>query len=272
LLRYYWKVAATILPHLKDRPLILRRNPNGIAAPGFFQHDVDVKERSEFVQTLTSVAENGRKIDYVICNNPATLLYLANMGTIAQNPWNSRAASLDNPDWIVFDLDPGDVEYRVVCDLALAVRDVLGRVGLEAYPKTSGSHGMHVYVPLRPKHTYEQAAGFAERLAARVVKENPRLATLERSKSKRSKKLIYLDHLQNARGKSVASAYSVRARPGAPVSTPLNWAEVRRGVDPARFTMLTLPARLAKIGDLFAPVLQKKQALDSAMERLGDLE
>jgi len=269
LLRYYWKVAATILPHLKDRPLILTRNPNGIAAPSFFQHDVDVSELPSFVQTVTSEAENGRMIDYVVCNNAATLLYLANMGTIAQNPWHSRTGSLDNPDWIVFDLDPGDVGYRMVCDLALAVRGVLEGLGLQAYAKTSGSRGMHVYVPLRAKYTYEQVAAFAERLAARVVAENPLLATLERSKSKRSKKLIYLDHLQNARGKSVASAYSVRARPGATVSTPLKWAEVERGVDPAKFTMLTLPARLARTGDLFAPVLQRKQSLDHALARHG---
>jgi bifunctional non-homologous end joining protein LigD len=268
LLRYYWKAAATILPYLKDRPLILTRNPNGIAAPGFFQHDVDADELPEFVQTLTAEAENGRMIDYVICSNPATLLYLANIGTIAQNPWNSRARSLDNPDWIVFDLDPGEVDFRQVCDLALAVRDVLERLGLAAYAKTSGSRGMHLYVPLLPKYTYEQAAGFAARLAAQVVQGNPRLATLERSKRKRSKKLIYLDHLQNARGKTVASPYSVRARPGAMVSTPVTWAEVRRGVDPAKFTIVTLPARLAKTGDLFAPVLQKKQSLEIALHWL----
>jgi bifunctional non-homologous end joining protein LigD len=127
---------------------------------------------------------------------------------------------------------------------------------------------MHVYVPLRPKYTNEQAAGFAERLAARVVEANPGLATLERSKSKRSKKLIYLDHLQNARGKSVASAYSVRARPGATVSTPLTWAEVKRGVDPSKFTIRTLPGWLAKTGDLFATVLRQKQSLERALERL----
>ncbi len=268
LLRYYWTVSETILPYLKDRPLILTRNPNGIAAPGFFQHDVDVDDLPEFVQTLTSEAENGRMIDYVVCNNAATLLYLANLGTIAQNPWNSRAGSLDNPDWIVFDLDPGEVPYRQVCDLALAVREALEGLGLAVYPKTSGSHGMHLYVPLKPHYNYEQAAAFAERLAARVVKANPKLATLERSKGKRSKKLIYLDHLQNARGKSVASAYSVRARPGATVSTPLTWEEVKRGVDPAKYTIKTLPARLAQKGDLFAPVLKKKQGLEQALKRL----
>ncbi|MEP7356125.1 MAG: non-homologous end-joining DNA ligase [Anaerolineales bacterium] len=271
LLRYYWTVADTILPYLKDRPLILTRNPNGIAAPGFFQHDVEVAGLPKFVHTVTTEAENGRMIDYVVCNNAATLLYLANLGTIAHNPWNSRVDSPNHPDWIVFDLDPGTVAYRQVCDLALAVRDMLEQVGLTAYPKTSGSHGMHLYVPLRPEYTYEQAARFAERLAARVVKANPKLATLERSKSKRSKKLIYLDHLQNARGKTVAAAYSVRARPGATVSTPLTWAEVKRGVDLAKFTIRTLPARLAKQGDLFAPVLRQKQSLAPALARLDAL-
>jgi bifunctional non-homologous end joining protein LigD len=149
---------------------------------------------------------------------------------------------------------------------------VLDRVGLEACAKTSGSRGLHVYVPVKPVYTYELAADFAERAAALVVAENPGSATLERSKKKRAGDLIYLDHLQNARGKSVAAPYSVRARPGATVSAPLTWREVKRHVEPGEFTLKTMPKRLGRSGDLFEPVLRKKQNLERARQRLGKLQ
>ena len=269
LLRYYWRVSKTLRPHLADRPLILKRYPNGADAPSFFQHDVN--DVPSYVRTVQAEAENGRQIDYVICDNAATLLYLANLGTIEQNPWNSRAADWDHPDWIVLDLDPGEVEFRTICDLALGVKDVFERLGLDCYPKTSGSRGMHVYVPLQPTYSYEEAAQFAQRVAEVVVRENPRLATLERSKRKRPPQRIYVDYLQNARGKSVASAYSVRARAGATVSTPLKWTEVKRGVDPTDYTLQTVPARITRLGDLFKPVLRQKQRLEAAQKQLAAL-
>lgn len=271
LLRYEWQVSSHKLPYLAGRPLILKRHPSGIAGPSFFQHDVNAAPG--FVRTVRLESETGREIDYVIADTPATLLYMANLGAIAQNPWHSRVGKLDCPDWVVFDLDPGKgVAFGSICDLALAVKDMLDRLGLEGCAKTSGSRGLHIYVPLRPVHAYEAVAPFAEGVAARVVAENPSLATLERSLDKRPAGTIYVDHLQNARGKSMAAPYSVRSQPGATVSTPLTWREVKRHVDPHDYTIKTVPRRLGRVGDLFAPALSKKQGLARARQRLARLQ
>jgi len=269
LLRYYFTVAPALLPYLRDRPLILQRHPNGIADPSFYQHDVDAVP--DFVSTFATPAESGKVVDYAVGNNLATLLYLVNLGTIAQNPWHSRVPSIDYPDWIVFDLDPHEVEFAAVQELALGVKALLDRLGLASYPKTSGASGMHLYVPIAPLYSYEQVAQFAELVARHATKEYPQLGTLERSLKKRRGGRIYLDHLQNARGKSVVAPYSVRAQAGATVSTPLTWAEVERPVSPRDFTIVTLPQRLTQRGDLFAPVLTQKQELSEAIERLEDL-
>jgi bifunctional non-homologous end joining protein LigD len=217
------------------------------------------------VQTYTSETEEGRSIDYVLCQNRATLLYLANMGTIAMNPWNSRVSTSDRPDWMVFDLDPGQVTFDVVCQTALAVKAVLDRLGLKSLAKTSGSRGIHVYVPLKPVHPYEQVAEAAERIARQVVDEQPDIATVERAKRSRPTNKVYVDFLQNAHGKSVASVYSVREHAGATVSAPLDWREVKAGRDMAAFNIKTMPQRLEKRGDLFKAVLQGKQELKKAV-------
>jgi bifunctional non-homologous end joining protein LigD len=272
LLRYYWQIADALLPHLKDRPLILKRYPSGVDQASFFQHDVNTQDLPPFVRTVASRTEDGRQIDYVLCQNRATLLYLANMGTLAMNPWHSRAGRLDCPDWVVFDLDPGEVGFEAVCDTALAVKSALDRLGLQAWPKTSGSRGLHIHVPLKPGVPYDQAAEFAERVARLVAREHSGIATVERVKKKRPAGAVYVDFLQNARGKSVVAPYSVRARPGATVAAPLDWAEVRRCPDLAKFTLKTMPRRLAQKGDLFKPVLAGRQRLDEALERLEELE
>jgi bifunctional non-homologous end joining protein LigD len=178
--------------------------------------------------------------------------------------------SIDRPDWIVFDLDPHEVEFAAVQELALGLKDFLDGLGLASYPKTSGASGMHVYVPIASLYSYEQVAQFAEVLARRVVEKYPQLGTLERSLKKRKGGRIYLDHLQNARGKSVVAPYSVRAQAGATVSTPLTWTEVEHPLRPGEFTLTTLPQRLTQRGDLFAPVLAKKQDLSAAIEKLED--
>jgi bifunctional non-homologous end joining protein LigD len=269
LLRYYYEVAPSLLPYLKGRPLILVRYPNGITAPSFYQHDVNAVPA--FAQTFSATAESGRVVDYVVCENLATLLYIVNLGTIAQNPWLSRAESPDTPDWIVFDLDPYEVNFATVQEMALRLKDLLDRLGLVSYPKTSGASGMHVYVPIEPLYTYEQVAHFAELVALVAVRENPRLATLERSLKKREVGYIYFDYLQNARGKSVVAPYSVRARPGAPVSTPLEWQEVQRPLSPQDFTLRNVPRRLVQQGDPFKPVLTHKQRLGEALRELEKL-
>lgn len=269
LLRYYFTLAPALLPYLRERPLILKRHPHGITGQSFYQHDVDAVP--DFVETFSTPAESGKVVDYAVCNNLATLLYLVNLGTIAQNPWHSRVQSIDRPDWVVFDLDPYKVEFAAVQELALGLKVLLDGLGLASYPKTSGASGLHVYVPIASLYSYEQVAQFAEFVARHVVEKYPRLATLERSLKKRKGGTIYFDHLQNARGKSVVAPYSVRAQAGATVSTPLTWAEVKRPLSPHEFTLATLPQRLTQHGDLFTPVLTQKQELGEAVEKLEDL-
>ncbi len=180
---------------------------------------------------------------------------------------------LEHPDWFVFDLDPGEgVAFETICDVAVTTRDVLARVGLDSYPKTSGSRGVHVYVPVEPKYDYESIAELAEQLATVVAREQSEVATVERSKRKRGAGMIYVDHMQNARGKSVVAAYSVRPKPGATVSAPLEWKEVeRKKIKTSDFDIRNMLRRLERKGDLFEPVLKKKQRLEGVFERARGL-
>jgi len=272
LIDYYHQTADFILPYLKDRPLIMKRYPTGINGQSFHQHDVD--EVPEYVRTIKLEAQDAgpHSVDYVVCDNVQTHLYLANLGAIERHPWHSRIGSLEFPDWFVFDLDPGDeVEFETICDVAMIAHDVIGGLGLESYVKTSGSRGIHIYVPVKPKYDYDRIAKLAEQIAKKVAAETPKTATVERSKTKRKNDQIYVDHLQNAYGKSVVAPYSVRPKPGATVSTPLKWKEVKlKKVSTKDFTIKNMRERLKKKGDLFAPVLSNKQELDEAFERLKD--
>lgn len=268
LIKYYYDIAEYILPYLKERPLILKRFPNGIHEQFFYQHDVD--DAPTFVRRAPIEAEDGRVIDYAVCDNRATLLYLANLGAIAQHPWHSRVGDLDHPDWVVFDLDPQKAEFPVICDVALALKALLENLGLESYAKTSGSRGIHLYIPIQPIYSYEQVARFAERVATRLVREHTDIATLERSIKKRKGGHVYIDHLQNARGKSLVAPYSVRERAGATVAAPLDWKEVKSGLTPQAFTIKTMSERLKKKGDLFKSLLRKRQRLDEAMKRVEE--
>ena len=270
LIDYYYQVADFILPYLKDRPLIMKRYPTGINGQFFHQHDVN--DVPEYVRTVRLEAqdEGPHSVDYVVCDNIQTHLYLTNLGAIERHPWHSRIGSLEFPDWFVFDLDPGEeVEFETICDVAMIAHDVVGQLGLESYVKTSGSRGIHIYVPIKPKYDYDRVAGLAEQIAKMIAVDAPRSATVERSKSKRKKNQIYVDHLQNAYGKSVVAPYSVRPKPGATVSTPLEWKEVKlKKVSTKDFTIKNMLERLKKKGDLFAPVLTDKQALEEAFEKL----
>ncbi|MGB7921672.1 MAG: non-homologous end-joining DNA ligase [Pyrinomonadaceae bacterium] len=268
LIRYYYEVSKYILPYLKDRPLIMKRYPNGIDGPSFHQHDVD--EAPAYVSTARIDVEEGHEVDYIVGDNTATLLYMANLGAIERHPWHSRVHDLAHPDWFVFDLDPDKtVEFKTICELALKTRDVLSRIGLESYAKTSGSRGIHVYVPVKPVYSYEDVALLAERIATRVAAENSEIATVERSLKKRNRGQIYVDHMQNARGKSVVAPYSVRPRNGATVSAPLEWTEVKRKkITISDFTIKSIGRRLSAKGDLFKPVLTKGQSLDDAFEEV----
>ena len=268
LIAYYRAVAPWLLPHLKDRPLILKRYPNGIDAPPFYQHDV--KTAPYFVSTM-EVQEATGKINYALCQNEASLLWLANMGVIPQNPWLSRVPHLDRPDWIVFDLDPQEVAFPEVCKMALFLKEILDGLSLKSFPKTSGSRGIHVYVPLKPGYDFDQGLDFAQLVGALVVKRKPDAFTVERSLKLRKRDRIYFDCMQNSMGKSVASVYSVREKPGATVSAALDWAELKRGVSMRDFDIRTMPKRLAKKGDLFADVLKVKNGLEGAFKKLQKL-
>jgi bifunctional non-homologous end joining protein LigD len=269
---YYHRMHTWILPHLKDRPQSLYRTPDGAGKPGFFQKDAP-ETIPDFVRTVPvyTEAKGGRTIDYILCNDLATLLYLANLGCIELNPWTSRVKHLDRPDHLVMDLDPSKGNtFDDVVEAALAVKVVLDRIGAEGLCKTSGSTGLHVYIPVR-RYTYTELAPFAKRIMQVVNSMLPRTTTLERSLSKRSARHLYLDHLQNRQGQTLASVYSIRPRPGATVSTPLHWDEVRPGLDPKAFDIHTVPARVEQLGDLFTGVHGKGLDLARCSKRLDEL-
>lgn len=274
LVRYYHEISRYILPYLEDRPLIMRRYPSGIGGQSFHQHDIH-QEAPGFMRTAALEVEDGgaHTVDYIAGSNEATLLYMANLGVIEQHPWHSRVEDLEHPDWFVFDLDPSEgVEFGTICGVALTTREVLARVGLESYAKTSGSRGIHVYVPVKPAYAYEQIAELAEQVATAVAREQKDVATVERSKRKRGARMIYVDHMQNARGKSVAAPYSVRPKPGATVSAPLEWKEVERGkIKTADFHIGNMLRRVESKGELFKPVLKKAQKLESAFDKAREL-
>jgi bifunctional non-homologous end joining protein LigD len=267
---YYNSISKYILPYLKDRPESLKRNPNGIEDKGFYHKDA-ADDAPSYVDSITLPSDGGKKeIDYILCNNKATLLYMNNLGCIEVNPWNSRTKSLDNPDYLVLDLDPSDENtFNQVIDTALAVKEVLDRAGAVGYCKTSGASGLHIYVPLAAKYDYDQARMFAELVAHHTQELVPKFTTLDRPLNQRKGRL-YIDYLQNKRGQTLASVYSMRPVPGATLSTPLEWKEVKHGLHPSDFTMETLPKRLAKKGDLFKPVLGKGIDMAKCLKKMEE--
>lgn len=268
LLKYYFNIANTLLPYLKDRPLILKRYPNGINGQMFYQHNLE--DAPEFVDIYESIeGETGKTVHNPIANNLAALLYIVNLGTITQNPWFSRKQSIDKPDYFAFDLDPGDdATFEQVKRIALEVKKELDEMGLSGYPKTSGSSGIHIYVPIKNEVTYSDIVPFAKKIATKVAERNPKDATVVRMVRNRKTSQVYVDYLQNIEGKSLASAYSVREKPHAMVSAPLEWKEITKKLTLEQFTLETMPARLKKKGDLFADVLKKRQNLKAAMKKL----
>jgi bifunctional non-homologous end joining protein LigD len=261
-LNYYDGVAGLILPHLKDRPLSLKRYPNGIKQDYFFQKDAP----ESFAPWLRT--ERIDDIHYVFAEDRASLLYLVNLGCIDQNPWMSRSPSLDNPDFILIDLDPQECLFDKIVDAALLVKRVLDRIGLVGYPKTTGGDGMHVYVPVKPLYTYEETRTFADLISRLAIAEDPNLFTTPRAVAKRQKNRVYFDYLQNGRSKTIAAPYVLRAYAGAPVATPLEWSEVRHGIRPTQFNITNALDRFAARGDLFAGVLNAPQQLETALAKL----
>ena len=263
LLNYYDAVAPLIVPHLKDRPLSLKRYPNGIEKPFFFQKAV----APSFPKWLrTEIADD---IRYVIGADRATLLFLVNLGCIDHNPWMSRMDSLENPDYMLIDLDPQECSYEKIVEAALLVRKKLDRAGLESFPKTTGGDGMHIFVPLEPRYTYDQVRAFAEVLATMVAHERPDLFTTPRAVSKREKGKVYFDWMQIGGGKTISAPYAVRAYHGAPVSTPLAWHEVTPQLRPEQFHIGNALARFDRVGDLFSGVLNRPQKMEDAVDKLS---
>ncbi|MDQ6813201.1 MAG: non-homologous end-joining DNA ligase [Bacteroidota bacterium] len=271
-LDYYEQMATLILPYLKDRPESLFRTPNGINQKGFFHKDAG-EEAPSWVRHIPLYSDSVKKdIDYILCNDAATLLYLVNLGCIEINPWHSRVKSLDNPDYLIIDIDPSDNNtFNQVIEAALVVKQILDQAGALSICKTSGSSGMHIYVPLGGRYSYDQAKDFANIVCMLAQAQLPAITTLERSLSKRSKDQIYMDYLQNRKGQTIACVYSVRPKKGATVSTPLDWSEVKEGLTPQAFNIKTIVTRVKKKGDLFAPMLDPKNAIDLAkcIARLG---
>jgi bifunctional non-homologous end joining protein LigD len=255
LMRYYARVAPVLMPILADRPLALKRYPDGIDRPAFFQQNATKYPAGVRVESI--VTEAGKPAPRFIGGDLPTLLYLVQLGTIAVHVWQSRVGSLDDADYSTIDLDPGEgVRFARVVELARLLGRKLRDQNLTAAVKTSGSRGIHIAIPLPPKTSFEESTRLAEQLAEGLVEDRPELATLERRIEERPHGTIYVDIQQNARGKSVVSAYSARARKGATVSAPLRWPELTRTLRLGRFTVRTMPRRLARVGDLWEDALR----------------
>jgi bifunctional non-homologous end joining protein LigD len=260
LLCFYLKVADHIMPYLKDRPAILQRWPRGINAPMFFQQDLD--SAPEFIKTVRLTNQEGRDLDYGVFTTVASLLHFVNLGSIEQHPWHSPTKHLDQPDWIAIDLDPKKAPWENVLQVALTVKEVADEIGLDVFPKTSGSSGLHIYMPLKPANDYEKVAEFARLFATEVAQRAPRIATVERTIAKRAATQVYVDWMQNARGKTLAAVFGARAKPKATVSMPLTWKQVSQGVKITDFTVTNVPELLKKKGgDPWAGFFKARQAL-----------
>ena len=269
LFEYYEAVAPALVPHLRNRPFTMKRFREGISGAGFFQKQAP-KGMPRWIPTRryrTFRREGGsRLVDFPLVNSPEALLWMVQMHCIDMNAWYSRVDKPHRPDFVLFDLDPPDDDFSASVRVALLIREALAEVGLEGWPKTSGAGGMHVLVPIARRYSYDDTYEFAERLSRVLEERHPGLVTTEWLKKKRQGVLV--DHRQNAWGKTIASVYSVRPKPGAPVSTPLRWEELDDGLDYRRLGMAAARERLEREGDLFAPVLETRQALGPALSEL----
>jgi bifunctional non-homologous end joining protein LigD len=272
LLRYYRRVAPVLVPHLKDRPFTMKRYPNGIAGGFFFQKDAP-SHMPDWIPTFrahVSTREKPRQkkwVNFPLVNDELALLWMVNMGCIDLNTWYSRVDRHDRPDFVLFDLDPSaDVGFAETIEVALLVKEALDAFGLESFPKTSGADGMHVLVPIERRYAYSDAREFAEIVARALARTHRGLVTTEWTKSKRRGVLI--DSNQNGEGKTIASVYSVRPKPGAPVSTPLRWDEVHEKLNPSIYSMDVVLDRIERFGDLYEGVLKRKQSLTKALNAL----
>ena len=270
MLNYYYQVAPYLLPYLKDRPQSLNRFPNGINGESFYQKDVTGKV-PDWVNRFPYKSEDEKKQKhFMVCTDEAAILYMASLGCIEMNPWSSRVQSPDHPDWCIIDLDPDNNKFEQVIETARMTREILDSAKIPSYCKTSGSTGLHIYIPLQAQYTYEASREFGRLIATMVHHQLPKFTSIERPTAKRKGK-IYIDFLQNRPGATLAAAYSVRPKPGAPVSMPLHWEEVKKGLTILDFTIRNAMARIRGNGDLFKPVLGKGINMEKAIRGLERL-
>ncbi|MEO6850643.1 MAG: DNA ligase D, partial [Mucilaginibacter sp.] len=266
LVHYYRDMAEWIVPYLKDKPISMRRQPNGIEDGGFFQKDVDVTHLPSWIKTKPLYSEsNDKNINYIIGDDAATLLYMVNLGCIEINPWLSSYKTPENPDFVVIDLDPHDVPFSQAIEAAHKTKEVFDRMKLEVFIKTSGSKGLHIYCYLGAKYDYDFVKMFAEYTANLIHDELPDTTSVERSPAKR-KNRIYIDFLQNRRGQTIACPYSVRPKPGATVSAPLHWHEVNDSLKLSDFTIYNMQERVEKVEDPWKDLTKSKNDLKKALE------
>lgn len=269
LLNYYYRVGPVLLPYLIDRPQSLNRFPGGVRGKGFYQKDVTDKV-PEWVYQYPYTTGEGEKHHFLVPKTEADILFMANWGTIEMNPWNSTIHSPDNPTWCLLDLDPGKKSsFEDVIKTAQVIRDILEEFKIEGYPKTSGSTGIHIYLPLNAEYTYDECQLFAKLIALEAEKRLPEITTTERMLRNRAGKL-YIDYLQNRPAATLAAPYSVRPKAGAPVSMPLQWEEVKKGLKISDFTIKNAIQRIEKEGDLFRPVLGEGIDISEVLNELSN--
>jgi bifunctional non-homologous end joining protein LigD len=258
LLQYYADVAPVLLPHLRDRAMVMKRYPNGAQGKCFFMKRAP-SPRPDWIETCAIEHKSGNIIDFPIVQDLASLLWVVNLGCIDLNPWYARCDDTDRPDYLHFDLDPvpGATLGKVI-DASLIVRDALDTLGMTPLVKTTGSRGLHLYVGIERGPTQKEVWTFAKALANALAERHPKLLTAEYIIAKRPRGRVLVDYNQNAWGRTLASIYSPRPKPRAPVSTPLTWAEVERGFEIDDFRIDNVPARVRKLGDLWKPLLEKR--------------
>lgn len=268
MIKYYVEMAPYLLPYIYNRPLVMKRYPDGIEGGSFYQKECP-DYAPEWVETF-AVHHTRKVVKYIICNDTATLAWMAGQGCIEIHGWLSRLDNIENPDFAVIDLDPGEgVSFKSVKRVSLIVRETLGEFGITGFPKTSGSSGMHIFIPLEPEYSYARVTAAMKYLAGQILRLYPGIVTIERSKAKRKGK-VYIDYLQNGRGKTMAFPYSLRPLPGAPVSTPLTWEEVgNRGIYPGRFNIFNIKDRLAEAGDPYKNIFSCKQDISVLIKQVS---
>jgi bifunctional non-homologous end joining protein LigD len=262
LLQYYADIADLLLPHLRDRAMVMKRYPHGAAGPFFFMKRAP-SPRPDWIETCSIEHSSGNVIDFPVIQDRAALLWVINLGCIDLNQWYARSDDVERPDYLHFDLDPGvGAPFERVLETALVVREALDALRMPSLVKTTGSRGLHVYVPIVRGPLQKQVWTFAKALAWELASRHPAIITAEYRVAKRPRGRVLVDYNQNAWGRTLASIYSVRPRPDATVSTPITWHQVQRGVRIEDFTMRNVPARVAKLGDLWKPLLQARGRFD----------